>query len=115
MSIVTFSSETTRRGGTVIDAMTWTAGDLTMSVMKSHSPGASISMMMRRNGGDMRELFMLRRVVVNATDLGVLREFGSVSQSVVRPDSHSYPVTCPSSSIRPGKEKIDDYLRARSA
>ncbi|KAK9136521.1 hypothetical protein Sjap_007115 [Stephania japonica] len=35
--------------------MTWgTAGDLTMSVMESHSPGASISMMMSRNGGDMR-------------------------------------------------------------
>ncbi|KAK9110853.1 hypothetical protein Sjap_018913 [Stephania japonica] len=66
--IVTFSPETTRRGGTVIDAMTWgTVGDLTMSIMESHSPGASISMMMSRNGGDMRELFILRRVVVKAT------------------------------------------------
>ncbi|KAK9136516.1 hypothetical protein Sjap_007110 [Stephania japonica] len=37
--------------------MTWgTAGDLTMSVMESHSPGASISMMMSRNGRDMRDI-----------------------------------------------------------
>ncbi|KAK9137138.1 hypothetical protein Sjap_007732 [Stephania japonica] len=47
--------------------MTWgTFGDLTMPVMESHSPGASISMMMSRNGGDMRELFILRRVAGNS-------------------------------------------------
>ncbi|KAK9155269.1 hypothetical protein Sjap_002749 [Stephania japonica] len=50
--------------------MTWgTAGDLTMSVMESRSLEASISIMVSRNGGDMRELLILRRVVVDMTDV----------------------------------------------
>ncbi|KAK9123019.1 hypothetical protein Sjap_012621 [Stephania japonica] len=60
MRVVPSSPKTTRRGGTVVDAMTWgTAGDLTMFVMESHSPRVSISMVMSRNGKVMHELFFI--------------------------------------------------------
>ncbi|KAK9154547.1 hypothetical protein Sjap_002027 [Stephania japonica] len=41
-------------------------------------------------------------------DLGVLREFGSASRSVARPDSHSYPMTCYGS---PYNETLNDTTR----
>ncbi|KAK9144919.1 hypothetical protein Sjap_004822 [Stephania japonica] len=48
MLVVPSSPKTTRYGGTVVDAMTWgIVGDITMSVMESHSPQAFKTMVVK--------------------------------------------------------------------
>ncbi|KAK9091366.1 hypothetical protein Sjap_024543 [Stephania japonica] len=54
--------------------MTWgIVGDLTMSIMESHSPGASISMMMSRNGGDMQLIWFQSASSVDITSSPPMR------------------------------------------
>ncbi|KAK9090932.1 hypothetical protein Sjap_024109 [Stephania japonica] len=109
--------------------MTWgTAGDLTMSVMESHSPGASISMMMSRNGGDMRELFILHRgnatTVEDEDDIAKFKDYkpsqlGDSKEAKV-PSDPSPPTppkkedTEPVSSAEPKKPKFANAPQSRS-